>query len=464
MSATPPVKRPKSRKALNAANLEALGPERLAAILMDEADGRPMIKGRLRLELAAAMGPEALQDELNKRHEPLQFSRTRIHWRKQKEFRRDLELQRRTIVGPLAQADPARALELLLKFVALERGLLSRATDAKGEMAEIFSTALADLPAVAAQLAAPIPDLTETLIDALSTARVGAGGEVVAACRPALDAAGLDRLRARIEMESAPPRRANAIWRAPLQAVLEAQGDAAALADSFSAGEQLLPPVGARIARAYVAAGELDKAKAALDRSDPYADAVAAARRPGAVEPDAGEIAWDAARIALLEASGEADAAQAQRWASFERGLSAPALRDYLKRLTGFDDVVAEDKALLHARIYPRFAPALRFLIDWPSLETASVLVLERREDIDAADPLLLERAARALEGRYPLAAMLLLRAAIAHVARFARQEFFDDAQRWLLEAESLAAGLSLDDEIEPQADFAARIAGHRRW
>uniref|UniRef100_UPI00350E5379 DUF6880 family protein n=1 Tax=Phenylobacterium aquaticum TaxID=1763816 RepID=UPI00350E5379 len=108
--------------------------------------------------------------------------------------------------------------------------------------------------------------------------------------------------------------------------------------------------------------------------------------------------------------------------------------------------------------------PALRFLIDWPSLETASVLVLERREDIDAADPLLLERAARALEGRYPLAAMLLLRAAIAHVARFARQEFFDDAQRWLLEAESLAAGLNLDDAIEPHAAFASRIAGHRRW
>ncbi|WP_368670103.1 DUF6880 family protein, partial [Phenylobacterium aquaticum] len=56
MSSIPPVKRPKSRKALNSANLEALGPERLAAILMDEADGRPMIKGRLRLELAAAMG------------------------------------------------------------------------------------------------------------------------------------------------------------------------------------------------------------------------------------------------------------------------------------------------------------------------------------------------------------------------------------------------------------------------
>uniref|UniRef100_UPI00350E3856 DUF6880 family protein n=2 Tax=Phenylobacterium aquaticum TaxID=1763816 RepID=UPI00350E3856 len=227
MSSIPPVKRPKSRKALNSANLEALGPERLAAILMDEADGRPMIKGRLRLELAAAMGPEALEEELLKRHEPLQVSRSRIHWRKQKEFRRDLELQRRMIAETLAAADPALALELLLKFVALERGLLSRATDAKGEMADIFSTALADLSAVAAQVAAPIPDLTDAVLDALATARVGAGGEILAAILPALDAAGVDRLRARIEMESAPPRRANSIWRAPLQVVLEAQGDAA---------------------------------------------------------------------------------------------------------------------------------------------------------------------------------------------------------------------------------------------
>jgi len=48
-----PIRKTKSRKALNAANLEALGAARLAAILLAVADDLPATKRRLRLELAA---------------------------------------------------------------------------------------------------------------------------------------------------------------------------------------------------------------------------------------------------------------------------------------------------------------------------------------------------------------------------------------------------------------------------
>lgn len=455
----PPVKRSKSRKTLNLANLEALGAERLAVILLEEAEGSATTKRRLRTELAAAMGPEDLTDEITKRLETIRTAKGRVHWRKQKEFRRDLDLQRRMIAGPLAAADPGRALATMLRFVGLERGVLARAADSKGETAEIFNAALGDLAQVAPQVLLAGPELADAILDTLATARVGSGGDIVTAVLPALDEGLVARLRARIEIESAPQRRANVIWRAPLQALLEAQGDAAALEESFSASERVLPPVGARIARAYLSAGQAEQAEAALDRSDPYAGGSVRV-----VEADEGTRAWDAARIEMLETSGRGEEAQAMRWAAFERGLAAPPLRDYLRRMSGFDDVVAEDRALAHARGYPRLVTALRFLIEWPDLEGAAALVLERRQDIDAADPLLLERAARALEARYPLAATILLRAMVLHVARFARSEFYDAAPTWVLEAASLSTALPDDDDLEPHEAFAGRVAGYRRW
>ena len=48
------VKRAGSRKTLNAPNLVALGAERLAAVLMDVAEGDPSLKRRLRMELAVS--------------------------------------------------------------------------------------------------------------------------------------------------------------------------------------------------------------------------------------------------------------------------------------------------------------------------------------------------------------------------------------------------------------------------
>lgn len=58
-----------------------------------------------------------------------------------------------------------------------------------------------------------------------------------------------------------------------------------------------------------------------------------------------GQAACDDAMIATLTALNKTDDAQAHRWACFERDLSAPNLRDYLKFLPDFEDVEAQDRA-----------------------------------------------------------------------------------------------------------------------
>ena len=52
---------------MNAANLEVLGARRLAELLVGIASGNRAARGRLRLELAAVEGPEALIDEIRER-------------------------------------------------------------------------------------------------------------------------------------------------------------------------------------------------------------------------------------------------------------------------------------------------------------------------------------------------------------------------------------------------------------
>ena len=56
-----------SKKTLNATNLEALGAERLAALLMEVSQGNAAIKRRLRLELVGTESPAELGKEIRKR-------------------------------------------------------------------------------------------------------------------------------------------------------------------------------------------------------------------------------------------------------------------------------------------------------------------------------------------------------------------------------------------------------------
>lgn len=58
-------------KALNSKNLSALGPERLADLLIEVTKGRADLQRRLRSELNAAQGPEDVARDLRKRYAAL---------------------------------------------------------------------------------------------------------------------------------------------------------------------------------------------------------------------------------------------------------------------------------------------------------------------------------------------------------------------------------------------------------
>src|SRR6266702_3261480 len=112
-----------SKKALTAKNLEPLGAERLAELLIEVSAGDAAARRRLRLELAGAAGAGEVAKEVRKRLTAIARSRAFVDWQHRRALLEDLETQRRAIVEQVAKADAAEALELMWRFLDLAGGV-----------------------------------------------------------------------------------------------------------------------------------------------------------------------------------------------------------------------------------------------------------------------------------------------------------------------------------------------------
>ena len=140
-----------SKKTVTSDNLAALGAERLAKILVELADGDAEVKRRLRLELAAQVGEDSVATEVSKRIAALRSARSFVDWRKQREFVRDLDLQRAMIVDRIAPSRPDLALDLMWRFLDLAEPIYNRVDDSNGAVGDVFRSACEELGPVAVQ-------------------------------------------------------------------------------------------------------------------------------------------------------------------------------------------------------------------------------------------------------------------------------------------------------------------------
>lgn len=72
-----------SRKTLNKENLERLGADRLAALVMDLVQGSAALQRRARMELSAAQGPKDVAADIRKRFASLRRASGFLDWRGQ---------------------------------------------------------------------------------------------------------------------------------------------------------------------------------------------------------------------------------------------------------------------------------------------------------------------------------------------------------------------------------------------
>jgi hypothetical protein len=407
------------RKKVTAENLARLGAERLAAILVAVAATRPDLKRRLRMELAADEGPVPLAAEIDKRLAAFETSRGEVTWRQAPAFLRDLDAMRLLIAERMAAHDAAAAIERLWRFMATAGQVARRYRERGGELDAIFERAAGDLGRLlGGQASGPA---AYDLVEAITRNPSGWKHWL-----PSLLAVAPVALAQRALRDIAERRGAVPGWITLIRQLADAAGDPDAYHATWTPDALQTPPVAARVANRYLAAGRTEQAGDALRRAAPGGRGQASAR------PD---FEWETAWIAYLDQSGRPEDAQEVRWASFERTLSVERAKAFIGQLDDFDDVEAETRAFALAANFRDFQVGLRFLMEWPALAEAGRMIEQRSQEImvdaDAA-----ELWAAKLRRRQPKAAHLLLRKAAA--AAFSRRDF-KTCDRLSAEAESIA-------------------------
>lgn len=442
-----------AKTTLNAKNLESLGVQRLAELLIEISTGSAAHKRRLRMELAGNQGSAEVAREVRKRLSSIARARTFIDWRKVRALKSDLETQRKTIVETVAADDPREAFELIWQFLALADSIFERSDDGSGSLIQSFHQACEDAAAIAKLAKIDANVLADKVFKAVQDDGYGQYDNLLAAMVPALGEDGLDRLKTLFVQWSKEPKDKPAEderkvigWgaggpiyedeiygthrdltvRMALQQIADAQGDVDAYIGQHPEETRKAPMIAADIANRLLSAG---RAKEALETLD-EADARGWTEMP---------FEWQLARVAALEALGRAEEAQTYRWTCFEQALDGEHLKAFLKRLPDFDDLEAEEKAFAHAWAFPDVHQALGFFLNWPAPAEAAKLVVIRQAELDGDLYELMTPAAEALAEKHPLAATILLRSMIDFALDNSRPSRYKHAARHLADCASLA-------------------------
>ena len=155
------------RASLNAKNLEALGPARLAALLLQHTEGNAAARRALRLALAEQRGPLEMAQEVRKRLAVVERSSSWLDQKRRDALLADLDRQRQAMVGPIAAHDPDLAVELLWRFLDLASSLQDRCDCSDEGELPLFHQASADLGQVACRAKGSTAALAEQVGAAL---------------------------------------------------------------------------------------------------------------------------------------------------------------------------------------------------------------------------------------------------------------------------------------------------------
>ena len=196
-----------SKKTLNAENLEKLGAERLAALVMDLVQGSAALQRRARMELSAAQGPKEIAADLRKRFASLRRSTSYIDWRKQKAFVKDLTGLVSMVETGVAPQDADEAFDLLWSFLQLAPSIHARTDDSNGAVGDVLRSAVALLTTISPRLTVKPTLLAGRILDAVADTGYGEFDGVIPAMAEALGAEGLAHLKQITEAWPRLPRR-----------------------------------------------------------------------------------------------------------------------------------------------------------------------------------------------------------------------------------------------------------------
>lgn len=450
-----------ARSKLTVDSLAELGAKRLAEILIAEAGRNRQLKQAVQMALAAETGSAEVGHQIRKRLAQLARSQTFVTWEKAKELAAELERLRTAIVETVGAANPKLAAELLWQLIDLHSSVFERLDDSSGRVSGLFRSACQDLGPLLKHAKIKPGELAPMVLQRIIDNGYGIYDGIVLALNDALGREGRNALRQlldeRRQAHLVSEKRAAVLpgrfdytlsgLLLALRDIADCESDVDAFIDTYEGFDLTNPAYATEIAERLLRAGRPEEALLYLDQGAPN-------------EPNRHfkELEWSDVRIGVLDALGRKDDAQALRFSLFDRHLSAPHLKAYIGLLGDFDDVEAERAALAQVEGQGNVHAALAFLINWPALDRAARVVDARIEEIDGDLYELLDPAASALEGKHPLAAVLLRRRLIDFTLQKARSSRYRHAVRHVREIESQQSDIADYGRHENHADYTARL------
>ncbi|CUH78605.1 DUF6880 family protein [Tropicibacter naphthalenivorans] len=457
-------------KALNKANLLALGADTLADLLLEAVKGDAARQRRVRMALAADQGPEAVAADVRKRFVQLRRGKSYISRKSQKKLGAELTGLVQLIETRIAPDAPDTAFDLLWTQLHLAEGIFERTDDSWGTIGETVQQAMTAIAGLADRLTAAPETLAGDIFEAMTGDGYGAFDNAVSALAPALGEAGFAALKARAEAARDAPltaadldhydyisdraeREARARqWRnrtteVILQDVADQLGDVDTWLAQYTPEQLTQHTIAPAAATRLLEVGRPEEALTLIRKAI-----------------DAFEADWldprelDDVHFACLDALGQKDALRDALWQRFAKRLCPDALRHHLKLLPDFDDIDAEDAARQVVATFEPVEEALSYCLAVRDLPLAKQVIDARLGQIDGDAYEVLTPLAEALSPHHPLQAVLLWRAMIDFALTRQRKGRYGHAAGHLVACAEADSGITDYGPHLSHADYLAAL------
>ncbi len=441
------------KAALSAEALADLGAQKLAELILVEARDNAAFRKRVNAALAGVQGGDAVAALIDRRLAALEKARSAVDWRKEKDFAADLKATAETITGDLAALDPPLAMERLVRFLGSHARVFERVDDSSGRLQDVYWQAAGQVPELLRQMPAEgLSRVPAWLLAGLTRDTHGLIAQAAVESVRLLPGPVLAEWDQALSRDKEPSDAVLAVR----QSIAETRGDL----EAYIALEEQLPewrrdPL--RIAEKLLEARRLDEALDWARRE----------KRGGIAFMSAADLAngritrpYDFKRVALeariLEAKNDRPAAQTLRWSTFEKTLHAGTLRSYIAKLDDFQEFDELDRAFAIAEAFQQPYVALAFFIEWPRLDCAAKLVLDKRALWDGRHYDVLAGTAATLEADYPVAATILYR--INDILVCAKSPAYGHGARYLAKLSALAEEISDGQGVEDHTTYSLAL------
>jgi len=130
------------KPALSIDKMKDLGADKLAQLVLNEAERNAGFRRQVKAALAGKSGPDAIAKLIDQRLSGLERAKSFIEWDKARAFRDDLRSLTETITSELGLAAPALAIDRLLRFIATHERVFERVDDSSGSVQDVYYQAI----------------------------------------------------------------------------------------------------------------------------------------------------------------------------------------------------------------------------------------------------------------------------------------------------------------------------------